>query len=340
MNSNTSKNSTGRGPKTGAKPAEARVITKEKHVPARVVVGNIPNIDFRPPEKHLNGAITVVISNGVTTRSWILHHPIGRTDLVGADWVLSQAEAVPELLSRKTDDDAQRVAQLKAVERLRLASQAGILEWKPDLDGYVYSGTTELRDHVVAAARERAQRKTKEDFDNQKKIHPKGDGPALKPRAYPDCIKSAAIRKLERRFIDFCQSDEVKAAVDAKHPDTFRTRSGPRKDQDQVSACVEGRHPNSQQLFDGLVYQIGQMKALGFADAKSMTEAGKLSEMVIRQPAPSNPGQPDDVTSSSEEEESDDEETMPGAGETAPGQGAPDLQPKVGTAAPMGRPGG
>jgi hypothetical protein len=290
-----------------AKPKEARVITKEKHVPAKVVVGNIPNIDFKPPEKHLKGAMTVVISDGHTTRSWIMHHPIGKTRLKNDDWVLSQSEAVPELLSRKTDDDAPRIAQLKAIERLELATEHEIL-WKNDVGDFLYKGTSFPRDQVVGDARIRATRKTAEDLVKWQKSSPREGSVAPVPRTYIECIKDATCRKLERQFVEFSKDPEIVEAIENKYPDTFQTRSGPRMDRDQVSACLKDRYPTSSQLFDGFVYQINQMKALSFADAKSIALSGQPAEIALKP----DHGQEDhedleDMNESSEEEPSGDE---------------------------------
>lgn len=246
--------------RNGKKSTGERVITKEKHVPTKVIVGNVPDIDFRPAQKHMKGAITVVVSNGSITKSWTVHHPIGVTDLDPADWVNSVASDVPVLLAHRTDDDATRKAQVRAKYREKLATTSNPPILAEDAEGNtIYPGTGNRRAEVVRDARIRAQNHYETALTKWKKAGSrKNEEPVLEP--YVAVIKAASDRSTERRFTDFSNLEAVKKEVLDKYPDDFRTRSGPKLDQDQVSAGIEGFPASTGQAFDAVCYHIETLR--------------------------------------------------------------------------------
>lgn len=264
----STKSSNVKGPK-GPKPSEARVIQKEKRVPMKVVVGEPPNIEFQPPPAHLKGAMTVVVSNGKISRSFTIHHPIGVTDLGGGDWVISAAEDVPDLVARRTDGEADRVANLRMQYKLKLAVGAKLAEL--NADGILsYPGTGQSRDTVVADARARAKATVDQAHSAWVKAGSKGDAPKAPP--YLEFVPDG-YRKYEEALAGFLRNPSTLEEAERRFPNNFRTRSGPRMDRDQVSACPEGfEPPTADAAFDGLILQISQMPVLCFADAKLRTQ--------------------------------------------------------------------
>lgn len=248
------------------KAPEARTIVKEKSVPAKVVVGTVPAIDFRPPQGALKGALVVVVSDGTRTVSWTVHHPIGNTDLEDGDWVLSACADVPVLLEQRTDPDADRLNILRVQERVKMAVAAGFLEFNA-------AGVTEYkglpgiqRDDVVSEARKTAKEQTKQAFHKWESSGSKGTKPA--DVDYMTLLSPEA-RAAEEKLVAFNKLETTIKEVERLHPATFRTRSGQRFDQDQVSACPLKQKPKGQDMFDGLVYQLSHMKMMGLATAKT-----------------------------------------------------------------------
>jgi len=268
----------------GGKPTQAasgRVITRDKLVPAKVVVGLEPAIIFRPAEKPLKGALTVIISDGNHTRTLVIHHPVGITDLDGEDWVFSPVEDIPMLVARQVDPDAQRLAQLRALMREDLATK----ETPPLLvskDGAYFYPTGESRSEIVRQARANASKADASYIDQWKKEGGEGEKPAKAD--YTEYFPTPELKAAERSFIEFSKKDSVKEVVVKKYPDNYRTMGGVNADIPQRGCTVVGRVPPPGQVFDSLVYQIANLKLLSIGDAKALV-AGKALPEIPKAPA-------------------------------------------------------
>jgi len=276
------------GGRKGPAGAKERVITREKLVPAKVVVGQPHGIDFRPATGLLKGSLTVIISDGSFTRTFVMHHPIGKTDLDGGDWVTSPVEEIPILVARADDPDAQRTAQMRAAYREHLASlqEPKILVEK---EGIMCYPSGAARGDVVRAARKLAA-----DSESAHRPPKGGEGSAGGTEAvkasYVEFIPEP-IKAEEMKYLEFSKKDSTVSMVMGKYPDDYRTMGGVNADQPQVRASIEGRAPDRPQLFDGLVYQIANMKLLGLSDAKALQFTGYAPEPILKR-TPSIPPRP------------------------------------------------
>jgi len=244
----------------------AQFIPREKTVPAKVVVGEQPIIDFRPPAAHLKGAFLVMATNGTRTRSWLAHHPIGVTRLDAADWVWSTMSDVPTLLSQRSDPDADELVANRAEARLAIAVRDGLLGQSPDGTRLYPKGKVSRAASLAAAKKaaneDHALREAEWRHEGEKGERPKKADPLafLPPDLRPEEEDLRAHSKLER----------VQAEVLVQWPDTFETRFGANFEFCQESACVPGgKPPADDTAFDGLVYQLNQTQIMGLAQAKA-----------------------------------------------------------------------
>lgn len=263
------------GPR-GSAQAKERVITREKRVPAKVIIGEVPDIDFRAGTGPLKGAVTVIMSDGRSSRHFVVHRPIGITDLPADAWVISPAEEVPLLLARAVDPNAQRTSQLRAEYREHLATlcKPALLVYK---EGVIAYPNGVARTDTVRAARQVASR---EDT---------GGKGAPKP-FYADFIPDPKTQGFEMAFLEFGKLDSTNKMIMGKYPDDYRTQGGVNADNPQVAASLAGRSPPTEQVFDGLVFQVANTTIMSLTDAKALKRGGTLPD--IPKAAPPIPPRP------------------------------------------------
>jgi len=214
---------------------------------------------------HLKGAFLVMATNGVRTRSWLAHHPIGVTKLDGGDWVWTNMSDVPTLLSQRSDPDAEELVANRAEARLVIAVQDGLLA--QDKDGtrrYPKGGS---RAAALAAAKKAAV----EDQALREAEWRSGGERGERPKK-ADVLRflSAADAAAEENLREHAKSAAVQAKVLATWPDTFETRYGSNFEFDQQSACLPGaKPPGDDTAFDGMVYHLNRTQIMGLAQAKA-----------------------------------------------------------------------
>jgi hypothetical protein len=190
------------------------------------IIKNTANVGEKLPvvlvkENRLNDYLRVFSGspNGVS-REFVLHHPIGITDLAVDDWVMSEPSDVPLLLSRAKDPNGQRIADAKAKWLTEKAIIANIL--RREGDGNIHYAVEDsstrkefFEELQLEFAKKQKADKTKNKFDLNTELDASDD-----PRA----AKEAELRTLYAG---------LKTAVDARFASTYRTCGGSRGDHPQ-----------------------------------------------------------------------------------------------------------
>lgn len=154
-------------------------------------------------------------------REFVLHRPIGLTDLQDDDWVMSEPSDIPILLSRSEDPNKKVIADQRANWLIGKAVEATLL--KAEKDGsIVYNSSnptsrSEFFSELKSEFEKNERKGSKSKFDLLSALNKSTD-----PRA-----------GVELRIRDLFSKRSAEA--DGSFPSTYRTLGGVRGDQPQVA---------------------------------------------------------------------------------------------------------
>jgi hypothetical protein len=268
---------------------------KPETVPSKVVVGVPPNLTFRPPAAHLKGALTIIVSDGVNTASYTVHHPLGKTKLEVEDWVLTPTGDIQTLVDQRKNPDASRLDTMRRESRLRMAVASGLILEMPD-GAIVYPQGGGIRTRIL----EHVKRLADEDHATTQVQWTKAGAKGDKPKKKSHLLFMVEIdRNQEEAVLAYMAQDNVVKASEAQWPDTFYTCSGQNFDQMQEGRCGGFKPPTAEDLFDGLKYQLNNLGLCGLAEAKKRKERGDYTrddprelwapqQVIAKEPAATN----------------------------------------------------
>lgn len=200
------------------------------------------NFDFSG-DPRIGESFVVVLAGPDRAKSITFHHPIGKTDLEGGDWVATPTGEVPDLIARRDDPDEALIRENREKHRFEAAITAGYV--CRDDDGCIRYPSGADRQQVLTDARAEAKTMAKK----------AGSKPA--PMAYLAHL-SAESRAEEDALRQYLQSQAIVSAAEKKFPaSSYRTRSGPMADRVQKAQAYLRGMTRSQaedevvkQLFD------------------------------------------------------------------------------------------
>jgi hypothetical protein len=199
--------------------------TKKDKAPTRVITKQVvPNLNptaaaslvFKSDTK-VGKYLRIIQGSPSGNTEYILHHPIGVTALRGDQWVLSDPSEVAHLVSRIDDPDAEKRKQ--DLEELQLHACLKLPDVFADADGLLeYTAFTKIGTYSDFRATVKEAKKSAGSKWNRANWLNQSTDERAKIELRLDAIKAKTQVEFER-----------------KYPNTYQTRGGPRRDQDQVA---------------------------------------------------------------------------------------------------------
>lgn len=216
MSGNVKNSRAGGNPKTTNQAAAPVFRAKAKPKISPLTGGNF---DFSG-DPRIGESFVVVVAGPSGNRSITFHHPIGKTDLDGDNWVVTPTEELPSLVARRDDPHEATIRTNRESFRFAMAVSSELLT-KDEETGSIHFPSGMERQPTIAAARAAAK-------DAAKRI---GQPPA--PLAY--LAHLSAERRIEEDAVRaFLASPDVIRASVKKFPEsTYLTMSGPLQDRSQ-----------------------------------------------------------------------------------------------------------
>lgn len=193
-----------------------------------------------------NNSILVHAATPATSRSVVVHPPIGVTPLGEDEWVFSQQGDIPLLLSRKDNPERARVLEKRQKQLYQAAVDAGIFTY---VNGKLYYPGTPGEDRATVRKHLR---------DAFKARHPSTEKftEAMVLAEAPD-----EVRECERKFAELSRDPELMRKIEMDNPETYETRGGPLADQSQVAVpSLKGK--TTVQVLDYIMNAIHDYGAL------------------------------------------------------------------------------
>jgi len=222
-------NQTDKTQKAGSNQQAPAPFVKKEKVPSKIGAAERADVSYIGNEGPLKDSFAIVLSGTNVTRQVTIHHPIGYTDLDSTDWVLSEPQLVEDYLGRQKFPGLPKLEESRKLYRTQLAVEAGLLGL--DKDGnHVYAGTAIIRDLLVRAAREAAEKSIAAKEKKWKTLFDAGEKVGPKPVA-PDYITflTPELMELEGKTRDFLKKKSTIKLVETKYPLRYRTMGGPRQ---------------------------------------------------------------------------------------------------------------
>lgn len=190
-------------------------------------------------------AVNIVSSARTTT--FVVHHPIGVTDLDEKDWVFTNASEITNLLARSEDPQQNEIEKARAKVRTDVLVAAGLLTRVDDAVHYVLDGKTGPERKVVLAEADHRLREYKAEVKQAFVL--------ANPQATPDEVNRKVkidrgrndflpeeIKSAEQIIASVLADDVVKEFAETSVPQTFRTMKGDQSDRHQVKCALLGNY--------------------------------------------------------------------------------------------------
>lgn len=228
--------------------ARARKILA-KNAPANLSATTGRAVALAAAPQNLGPYAVVVVAGPTGAKQFTLHRPIGITDLAKDDWCVTLTDQVGPTLARAGDPRQGEINQLRAQKRAELAVTAGKLLME-EIDGvktYFYPNKVGVESRNSLLGRAQA------DLKNEKSLLERGlaeleELKDLTAQEYGN-RKGAALNRIRAlRPLDFLKEEvraaevalqvfwdlpATRAAVEAAHPQTYRTMAGTHGDTPQ-----------------------------------------------------------------------------------------------------------
>jgi hypothetical protein len=192
---------------------------------------------------------------------FILHRPVGKTTLKTDDWVRSTPDEFQMLLARTTSPHTKKLAAARLEHKKQAAVTANLIKIDATTKAVQYPSGTDRIDFLKdprmrakkAAQVARALAAPKAGRGGKRNSVPTSSPPAKSENSHLVDILSQTLgddAKAELAYSEFLQSDLVKEASEAAHPDTFLTQKGVTADTPQEALpAASGMTQEELQLF-------------------------------------------------------------------------------------------